>query len=393
MRVLWMDWDSFGREGIRNEFERRGYEVERFVVNRVENMRLNQEYAEKMIRFMAGKSFDFVFSYNYFPVISLACNACKVKYVSWVYDSPVATLYSNTLVFPYNYVFIFDKAAYLDLRKLGIHTVYYLPMATDVRTYDGYEMNQSIRDIYTASISFVGSTYSEKKHQFVNQLQGVNDYTRGYLEGMLQAQKKIYGALILEELLTPDIMKELLKVKPWTMNEDGFERPSWVFAQYYLARRVTALERREILGMLSEKHQTVLYTNEKTPHLPKVENRGPAGILKESVYVYRCSKINLNMTLRSIVSGMPYRVFEIMGSGGFLLSNFQEDFLDYFIPGEDFDYYSSYEDLMEKAEYYLSHEKERQEIARNGYEKVKQYHSFQKRLDIILNVLEEGREY
>lgn len=388
MHILWMEWDSFGREGLSNEFERRGYEVERFVLNRTENMRLNKEYAEKMIRFMAGKKIDFVFSYNYFPVVSIACNACRVKYVSWVYDSPVATLYSNTIKFPYNYVFMFDKAAYLDLLKLGIDTVYYLPMATDIRTYDSYEMNQDIRDIYTAPISFVGSTYSEKKHQLYNWLQGVDDYTRGYLEGIVQAQKKIYGELILEELLTPNIMKEMLKVQPWTMNEDGFEKPSWVFAQYYLARRVTTLERKEILQMLSEKYRTVLYTNEKTPHLPKVENRGQAGRLKESVYIYRCSQINLNMSLRSIVTGMPYRIFEIIGSGGFLLSNYQEDFLDYFAPKEDFDYYSSYEDLMEKAEYYLSHEKERKEIARNGYEKIKQYHSFQKRLDIILDMIE-----
>ncbi len=393
MRILWMDWDSLGREGIYNEFKRRGYEVEHFILNRTEDMRLNREYAEKMIRFMAGENFDLVFSYNYFPVVSIACNACRVKYVSWVYDSPVVALYSNTIVFPYNYVFIFDKAAYLDLLKLGINTVYYLPMATDIKTYDGYEMDQSIYDVYAAPISFVGSTYSEKKHRLYNRLQNVDDYTRGYLEGIVQAQKKLYGELILEELLTPDIMEEIETVQRWTMNEDGFERPAWVFAQYYLARRVTTLERREILQMLSEKYRMVLYTNEKTPHLPKVENRGPAGRLRESVYIYRCSEINLNMSLRSIVSGMPYRIFEIMGSGGFLLSNYQEDFLEYFVPGEDFDYYTSYEDLMEKVEYYLSHKKERKEIARNGYEKIKKYHSFEKRLDLILDIIKEERKY
>lgn len=387
MKVLWMDWDSFGRDGIYNEFIRRGYEVERFILDRTENMRLNQEYAKEMIQYMVGKKFDFVFSYNYFPVISLACNACQVKYIAWIYDSPMVALYSNTIYFPYNYVFIFDKAAYIDLVKCGVNTVYYLPMATDVRTYDSYEMDKSIRDIYSVPIAFVGSTYTEKKHQLYSRLQNVDDYTRGYLEGAIQAQKKIYGDLILEEMITPGIMEEISKVQPWTMNEDGFERPSWVFAHYFLARRVTALERYEVLKMLADKYQVVLYTNEKTPQLSKVENRGPAGILKESVYIYRCSKINLNISLRSIISGMPYRIFEIMGSGGFLLSNFQADFLDYFVPGEDFDYYSSYEELMEKTEYYLSHEKEREEIARNGYEKIKQFHSYKNRLDTILDVI------
>ncbi len=387
MKILWMDWDSFGRNGIYNEFISRGYEVERFILDRTENMRLNQEYAKEMIQHMAAKKFDFVFSYNYFPVISLACNACQVKYIAWVYDSPMVALYSNTIYFPYNYIFIFDKAAYMDLVGYGVNTVYYLPMATDVGAYDDYKMDQNIRDVYTASIAFVGSTYTEKRHQLYSRLQNVDDYTRGYLDGMIQAQKKIYGGLILEEMMTPDIMEEISKVQPWTMNEDGFERPSWVFAHYYLARKITAMERHEVLKLLADKYQVVLYTNEKTPQLSKVENRGPAGILKESVYIYRCSKINLNISLRSIVSGMPYRIFEIMGSGGFLLSNLQEDFLDYFVPGEDFDYYSSYEELMEKAEYYLSHEKERKEIARNGYNKIKQFHSYKNRLDTILNVI------
>lgn len=42
---------------------------------------------------------------------------------------------------------------------------------------------------------------------------------------------------------------------------------------------------------------------------------------------------------------------------------------------------------MQKAEYYLSHEKERQEIAENGYRKVKQRHTYKERLDTILETV------
>lgn len=44
-------------------------------------------------------------------------------------------------------------------------------------------------------------------------------------------------------------------------------------------------------------------------------------------HVFKQSKINLNITLRSIQSGMPLRAWDIMGAGGFLLSNYQADFL------------------------------------------------------------------
>lgn len=66
-----------------------------------------------------------------------------------------------------------------------------------------------------------------------------------------------------------------------------------------------------------------------------------------------------------------------MASEGFLLTNFQEDFLDYFVPDEDFIYYESEDDLIEKINYYLNHPAERQEIAHNGYERVKIFCNYQ----------------
>ena len=111
---------------------------------------------------------------------------------------------------------------------------------------------------------------------------------------------------------------------------------------------------------------------------------GTAEIMKEAPLIYRCSKINLNISLKSILTGIPLRAFEIMGSGGFLASNYQEDFLEFFRPDEDFICYMSLEELMDKVEYYMVHEKERLEIAENGYRKVKMEHTYKQRVDNIL---------
>lgn len=69
------------------------------------------------------------------------------------------------------------------------------------------------------------------------------------------------------------------------------------------------------------------------------------------------------------------------------MTNFQADFLDYFIPNEDFVYYESEEDLINKVNYYLSHEKERIEIAHNGHEKVKTNHSFEQFFHNIFQIV------
>ena len=388
MKVLFMEWKSLGQADLSEELEKRGWKIVYYPFPReTENTRLNEQLCEKLIRAIAADRFDFVFSFNYFPVVSLACNACKVKYVSWTFDSPFIQLYSNTIGFPYNYVFIFDRGTCEDLWNQGINTVYYLPMAAPVERYDTYMVSEEERDFYRTQISFIGSTYCEKKHRFYDRLGEISGYTKGYLDGCVQMQKRVYGEFLLEGALVPEIMEDMMKHCPLIMNQDGFERLEWVYAHYFLARQVTALERMEILDLLSRQWQVDLYTYEQTSELPRVRNRGTAEVMKEASMIYRCSKINLNISLRSILSGIPLRSFEIMGSGGFLLSNYQSDYEEYFQCGEDYVYYTDYEDLMQKAEYYLSHEKERQEIVENGYRKVKQRHTYKERLDTILETV------
>lgn len=203
-------------------------------------------------------------------------------------------------------------------------------------------------------------------------------------------QKQIYGEFLLEQMLKPEIMEDIVRHYPLVVNQDGFERLEWVYAHYFLARQVTALERKEILELLSQEHEVDLYTYEETPKLWKVRNRGTAEVMEEAPKIYRCAKINLNISLKSILTGIPLRAFEIMGSGGFLLSNYQREYEEYSCNGVDYVYYMDYEDLMEKVEYYLSHEKERKEIAKNGYENVKANHTYRNRVDAIMKIISEG---
>ena len=45
----------------------------------------------------------------------------------------------------------------------------------------------------------------------------------------------------------------------------------------------------------------------------------------------------------------------------------------------------SHDDLLRKTEYYLNHEDERAQIARNGHEKAVKFHSYEKRMEFILD--------
>lgn len=384
-KAMLLEWESYGNQYIKTELRSIGYEIVSFPFsNYKQDTRKSEELAMKIASKILEVSPDFVFSFNYFPVAAIACKACKRPYLSWTYDSPFIQIYSRTIEYETNYAFVFDRAEYERLRRFAPERVYYLPMAAPVELYDRMEPGTGRRQKYAADIAMVGSMYTEPKHRIFKAIDRVDDYTKGYLEGLIQAQKGLYGCSILEGALTEDIMTRIRKVCPIVSNGDGFETAEWAFASYYLARRVTALERREALKALSEQYDLALYTPEATPNLPKVRNLGTVDYYKEAPYAMKAAKINLNITLRSIVSGIPLRAMDIMGCGGFLLTNYQEDFLEYFVSGEDFVYYEDLQDLVEKAGYYLSHEDERGAIALSGYQKVKEQHTYRQRVRQML---------
>lgn len=63
------------------------------------------------------------------------------------------------------------------------------------------------------------------------------------------------------------------------------------------------------------------------------------------------------------------RDFEAPLTGSFYITGNHEELNEYFEVGRDIETYLSKEDLLQKVQYYLQHEKEREEIAQNGYEK------------------------
>lgn len=374
MRILYLDWPCFGKVDTQFSLEQAGHEFVPFFHPDYQ-IRSSAAFDDAFAQFVGDTNYDCCFSFNYFPVVSNNCQKLGIKYISVIYDSPYLMLYSYTLINPVNYVFMFDKQEYLRLKNGGINTVYYTVLPCNSTVIDFLLTKPYDYEKLSAEISFVGSLYNED-HNFFDRLTTINDYTRGYLDAIMEAQLKVYGYNFIEDLLSDDIIAELQRSVPYTGLSSGAESLSYVYANYFIDRKLTSIERQRLLTTVASNHSLKVYTLNKNAIIPKAQNMGPVDYYSEMPYVFANSKINLNISLRSIQSGIPLRAMDIMGAGGFLLTNFQSDFLDYFIPNEDFVYFESEDDLCQKIDYYLSHESERQEIALNGHEKVKCYHNF-----------------
>lgn len=385
MKILIFEHKNFGIEDICETFNSFGYTYKvistELIYNRI-NKDFNQIFEKEI-----SDGYDCVFTFNYDPIVSTNCNIHNIPYISYVYDSPLITLYSCTIINPCNYVFIFDKMQYNELKKAGINTVYYMPLAVNSkRLKRQLSSSLNIHSSYSSDISFVGSMYNEK-HNLFDKFKTTSPYTQGYLDGIMKAQLNVYGYYFIEELLTDNVLEEMRKAVPFTPNKDGVETDTYVYAYYFIARKLAAMERYELLSALSDKFNVALYTSNPTDNMPYIDNRGPVDYYNNMPYVFANSKINLNISLRSIRSGIPLRCMDIMGCGGFLLSNYQEDFYEYFTPGQDMVLYDSKDDLINKCSYYLTHENERKQIAANGLGKIEENHTYDVRLNEMFNIV------
>ncbi len=386
MKVVFVEWGAFGSGDMRKAFAAEGHELALFLFSAAYEKRGHDvETEERLHIFLQKETPDLVFSLNYFPVISRVCQRDGIQYISWTYDCPCYLLYSATITNPCNIAYVFDKGLYLEFHHAGIQTVRYLPLATATDRLDDLGQDPAGKVSFLYDLSFVGSLYIEKYDYFSKIEPHLSDYARGYLDALIAAQLDIQGYDLVQGL-PAQVMEELYKACPVEPEPDGMEPREYFYEQYVINRRITAIERIDLLETCAQYRPLDLFTRAKELTMPNIHNHGEVEYYEEMPLVFKQSRINLNISLRGIKSGIPLRAYDIMGAGGFLLSNFQADFLEHFVPGEDLIYYESKEDLLHKVDYYLTHEDERRAIARNGHDKVAAGHTYRHRVREMLDL-------
>ena len=332
-------------------------------------------------------SFDCVFTVNFYPSISDLCNIYHIRYICWVVDSPVLELFASSISNEWNRVFVFDRRQYEDICGLNPGRIFHYPLAVDTRAKQDV-ISHAISDggakKYSCDLSFVGSLYSEKDP--MNDLLDAPQYLIGFLEGICEAQLKVYGYYFADDLLNGGIIDEFKSsVRDYfTMKCDNHLTDKVIIGQYYQGNHITSMERQRLIAYISEDHPTDVYTRSNTEPIRKANCRGGCKTLTEMPVIFHESRININPTSKAIRSGVPLRAFDIFACEGFMLSNYQTELCELFVPGEDFVYYDSIERVPELVDYYLEHENERREIAHNGYVKVKDQYSYMVRLNGLL---------
>lgn len=381
MNILLYDMASYIQPDLIYYLERAGHHCKN-VIYKCSHQEDDDFFEYKFAQLIDQSHYDLVMSTNFFPIVARLCYKRNIKYVSWSYDSPINDALVKNYNYPTNYTFLFDRREAETIRADGIDNVFHQPLAVNTDRLDRLALTREERDFFKCDVSFVGQLYNNYSSLVMNALP---DYLNGYLESIIQSQSVLYGTNLIKQMVTEDLTKDVVSnLDPVTFNLDSFNTKS---ISHMLLVEVTRRERIEIFSQLMKSLKFTLYTNRDIPEeLKGIKMPGSVDYYKEMPKAFKGSTINLNITLRSIESGIPLRALDIMGSHGLLLSNWQEELVEYF-PNEEYCItYSSTDEAIEKCKYYSRHPEIAARIADAGYEKIRTDFNYPKQLSSMFEI-------
>lgn len=320
-------------------------------------------------------------TFDFCPALSDACMKLGIPYIAWSFDAPIQMLYEKQVLNNCNYIFTFDKKQLEQLRTLGVSNAFYMPLGTNLLRNSSIELTKQDEERFTCDVSFIGSLYSDNAYN-----EALSHVSPGAREELDQIIKCTFGRWDGEERLYGKLSDgTLAELQGVYGNGTAMDNDS-LYTTALLVRRIANLERLEMLNRLAS-YNLQLYTSDSFSGMQGITCRGQLDYIEELPKAYHYSRINMNITMRGITSGVPLRVFDIMGMGGFALTNYQPEVPELFSPGKDIEVYHDFDELAEKVAFYLGHEDARKKIAQQGYETIKANYTIEKQVEKILQTV------
>ena len=335
----------------------------------------------------------FVFTINYYPFISMLCEKLHVYYIAVTVDCPVFEIFNNSIINKYNRLFLFDQEQYNSIHDFNPDCIFHLPLGAATNRLSALLKNTSD---YKYDISFVGSLYNEKDPLFQNDClpNDVSEAISNSIES--QISNSVYGYKTLEEIVDNDFISILKKSFPdfYPSTLSVFDISKYVALCDYLCPHATFVERLNLLNHISancKDAQLHLFTQSNTASLSsKITIHNGVNSLYEMPFVFRQSKINLNITTRSISSGLSQRIWDVLACKGFLITNYQPEIDMFFEDGVHLVTYKSPDELIDKINYYLIHDQQRERIAQKGFDFVNENGKVVDRVISIISAVISG---
>lgn len=363
--------------------------IEAFKSLQYDVIKLNFSTIDKMIQDIININPDYIFSINLSEKISEIAEKLSLPYISWTVDTPAHSLYGNLLKNKNNIAFIYDYRVMQYLSDSGFKNVFYMPVAANINRLDKIKVNSVDLAKYSCEVSFLGtSDYNNDFNKYINYF--LSEETDLKIQKILQKQFLNENKFIIKDIIDDEIIDKIQHESGYDIIAEEFISRKDKLA-ILIGRKFNQIQRVSMIRTLSAMFNLHVYGDDTWGNLndDNVIYRGYAEHFNDMPKVFKCSKVNINQIRVYVDSGLPMRVFDVLGSKGFLVTNYKQDIEKYFVDGKDLVIYRDIKDLVEIIKYYLNHEEERQEIIVNGYQKIKNGHTYDKRLKEIMKITDE----
>lgn len=380
MKILVYRWKSYTYQDTIDVLKEMGHQVDE-IYQKLMDYDVDEAFAEILRDKIVRNGYDIVFTSNYFGMISDVCQDLGLIYVAWSCDNPLISMYHRSVFNDCNRIFLFDLSSVMEFKEMGVENIWHLPLCVNSKRLDKVISTDANR--FAGDVAMVGSLYERNSYDKLKY--SMPEYLCGYFEAMMRVQKDMFGVNIMDEMFNPSILEQIESFYELKSSKDSMSNLELIFSTTVLGFKIARMARISSLNALAKCCNVNLYTGSDTSMLEGVNVRPEVDYWNEMPLVFNHSKININITIPNIRTGVPLRCFDVLGSGGFLLSNYQGELPMLFEEGKELALYYDEADLVDKCSYYLSHDLERRNIAENGKKRVQADYSYEKQLNFIFS--------
>lgn len=379
MKILFCERNLYMQKDVEEAFSLMGIDF-RCASYVFENPDVDDYYCTHLRQFLTEATYDAVFSINLVPVIADVCHDMNIPYIAWCYDACWEFSREDIFFYPTTHIFHFDRKSCEEYQQAGYPNVFHMPLAANCHRLDHLAATSEQIQQYSSDVCFLGTLYDKyltKEPWFYHLL------APGDLNALLQYvtdESTQFASHTIWDDITPQYIADITSRLP----KEGLIRRIPLIAT--TGSMIAGRQRHELLTHVAERFPLTLYTTAMTNPIPQAIYKWRASYYSQMPFVFRHATINLNLTIPPIQTGLPLRVMDILGSGGFLLSNAQEELSEYFRIGTDIDIFHDLDELTDKISFYLKNPDIAKQIAVNGHATVAQNFSFEHQLTRIFQL-------
>lgn len=340
----------------------------------------NEEFETGFVKKLAATKYDFVMSTNFYPVVAQICYDRRIRYLAWTYDTPMNVLPCSQMEYETNYIFLFDRIELKKYQNMGYTRFFHMPLGVDTKKYEKFKPSRE----YAGDVTFMGKLY---RSQLPYIKHGLSEDLAAFIDKLVSVQGEVREKYIVDELISAPIIDEINRQYQQVGRDLSIVKEN---LSYAVAEQVTYYDRVTLLEMMGRRFDTHLYTYDigevEKSVLKHVKIHGVVDYFTKMPVLFKSCKINLNSSLRAAQSAISLRALDVLGCGGFLLSNAQPELMEYFEDKKEVILFHSTEEALELADYYLKHDEERNRIAAAGLERVKKDFRYDQKMKEMLKI-------